>query len=87
MRIQKAFGGVSDELSDLGQALEEAEVRSEQMQARAAAIDQLVEDGILHLPGSTAASPIERRLDQLEIEQAVDVELAKLKRELANPLD
>ncbi|MHB8629223.1 MAG: PspA/IM30 family protein [Aggregatilineales bacterium] len=50
VRIHEALGGVSKELSDLGRALEQTEQKAEYMQARASAIDRLIEEGVLDAP-------------------------------------
>jgi len=65
----EAVGGVTDELSDLGAALEIAEEKAENMQARASALDQLAEVGVLS----------DRAFDQYEIDRAVEEQFAKLK--------
>jgi len=79
VRIREAFSGVSQELSELGRALERAEEKSEHMQARAAAIDRLVEDGILESPTS---APTAYQLGCLGIASDVEEQLAMLKSEL-----
>lgn len=53
VRIQEALTGLSDELADLSSALTATEEKTEQMQARAFAIDRLVEEGSL---GSASAA-------------------------------
>lgn len=83
VRIQEAFSGVSQELSELGRALEQAEEKSEQMQARAAAIDRLVEDGILDTPALPAGNSVQHQFAQLEIASDVEEQLAALRKELA----
>src|SRR5205823_5048144 len=50
VRINAALSGVSGEMADLGSALDAAAQRSEAMQARAAAIRELVESGALEAP-------------------------------------
>ena len=53
VRVQEAMGGVSEELAGLGDALDKAEERTELMQARASAIDHLVEIGVLNMPAGS----------------------------------
>ncbi len=79
VRIREAYSGVSQELAELGTALERAEEKSERMQARAAAIDRLVEDGILESP---AAGLTVRQLDHLGITHEVEEQLTLLKSRL-----
>ena len=65
----EAVGGVTDELSDLGAALEIAEEKAENMQARASALDQLAEVGVLS----------DQMFAQHEIDRAVEEQLRKMK--------
>ena len=51
--VQEAMGGVSEELAGLGDVLEKAEERTELMQARASAIDHLVDIGVLNMPAGS----------------------------------
>jgi phage shock protein A len=78
VEINEALTGVSEELSELGLAMERAERKSEYMQARAAAIDRLVEENILELPGSTSA-PAETQLAPPDLEGNVERHLLALK--------
>lgn len=80
VRINEALGGVSQEIADLTAALEQAEETTEHMQARASAIDELVQAGILEAPGSDA---LEAHFKAVDVTQAVDTQLAALKSELA----
>lgn len=75
VQIQEALSGLSEELVDLGKTLELTEERTTRMQARAYAIDRLVEDGLLGTPTAreismdlTPAPAIERQLEALKRE-------------------
>ena len=82
VRMQEVLTGISEELADLGTALRQAEEKTEHMQARASAIDQLVEAGVLEMPGLAAGDAFERQLAQLDVGKAVEDQLAALKREV-----
>ncbi|MCH7574976.1 MAG: PspA/IM30 family protein [Candidatus Marinimicrobia bacterium] len=82
VRINEALSGVSEELADLGRALEVAEQKTDHMQARASAIDRLVEEGILEVPTAHTSSDVERQLAQIDVAQDVEEQLAALKRQL-----
>ena len=82
VRIGESLSGISDELDDLGRALERAEEKTEHMQARVSAIDRLVETGVLETPGLPAGDPITQELDQLEGAQDVEAQLAALSSEI-----
>ncbi|MDP9071158.1 MAG: PspA/IM30 family protein [Actinomycetota bacterium] len=79
-RIGEALGGVSDELADLGVALERAEERATYLRARAAAIDELTESGLLDRLGGPSMT--REFTDQTASERAVADQMAALKRRL-----
>lgn len=81
VRVNEALSGVSQELVDFGLVLERAERKAESMQARAMALDRLMDSAVLQtaLPGYDW---IERRLAGLDVDQAVDRTLTALKREV-----
>ena len=62
VRVQEALGGIAEEVAGLSLALEQAEQRTEQLQSRASAIDQLVELGLPQAPGRSTGDPAARRL-------------------------
>ena len=79
VQIHEALTGVSKEIDGLGLALERAEQRTEHMRARASAVDQLIEQGVLEMPGQSdgevtgyqlsdesALEDVERHLDELK---------------------
>ena len=77
MRITEELSGVSNEFGDLGRALEEAEQRSDDMQARVSALDELQGIGVIETPG----------LDALESGDAIglktiETQLEALKKEI-----
>lgn len=82
VRINEALGGVSEELADLGQALEKAEQTTQYMQARALAIDELVDAGVLDVSGPQGGDKVEIQLDHTEVADAVEAQLAALKSQL-----
>ncbi len=79
--VNEAINGVSKELADLGLAIEQAEEKTEHLQARATAIDQLADIAALDLSTPATGDPIAKALTQLDIEKAVEAELGRLKRD------
>ena len=77
VKINESLSGLSGEWADLGASLERAEEKIGRMQARAAAIDALVENGALTWPGG--GDPIDQALEEMTSRQAVIAELAALK--------
>jgi phage shock protein A len=82
VRISETLSGVSSESSELSIALERAEEKIERMQARASALDALIENGAL-TPVS-GEDPLERELREMAAHQAVEAELAALKAQMTN---
>jgi phage shock protein A len=79
-RINEAFSGISTEMGDVGQAIQRAEDKTQQMQARAGAIDELLASGALDQPGALGrGDDIARELEAMSSETEVERELAALK--------
>ena len=78
--VNEAIQGVSRELADLGQSIEQTEQKAEDMQARAFAIEQLAEIETFDLSGSATGDPLGKQLLQLELEKAVEEQLSALKK-------
>jgi phage shock protein A len=81
-RINEAFSGISEEMGDVGLAIQRAEDKTAQMQARAGAIDELLASGALedHVGGTPDA--IQAELDKLGADHSIESELAQMKGEL-----
>jgi len=79
-RINEAFSGISEEMGDVGLAVQRAEDKTAQMQARAGAIDELIASGALD--DATAigqGDDIARELSAMSSQADVESELAALK--------
>jgi phage shock protein A len=81
VRIGEAATGIGEQMADTGLAIQRAKDKTEQMQARAAAVDELVETGALEDFTSTG-DQLDRELAALASQTQVDDELAKMKAEL-----
>ncbi len=81
VKIGEAATGLSEELADVGLAVERAEEKTQQMRARAAAIDELVAQGVLE-DNLTTSDPLERELQKISVQSGVEAELARLKQEV-----
>lgn len=81
-RINEAFTGISEEMGDVGLAIQRAEDKTAQMQARAGAIDELLASGALEDPTGSFKDDITRELDSLASSSQVENELAALKANL-----
>ena len=83
-KINEAFSGVSEEMGDVGMAIERAEDKTAQMQARASAVDELIATGALNDPVSGGKDDIERELEQMSATSDVETELAKMKAQVGS---
>jgi phage shock protein A len=78
-RINEAFSGISEEMGDVGLAIQRAEDKTAQMQARAGAIDELLASGALDDPMHMAKDDITLELEQLASTSDVENELVRMK--------
>jgi phage shock protein A len=81
-RINEAFSGISEEMGDVGLAIQRAEDKTAQMQARAGAIDELLASGALDDFTGTKGDDIQAELDRMGGGMDVELELARMKAEL-----
>jgi phage shock protein A len=82
VRIGEAATGIGEQMADTGLAIQRAKDKTEQMQARASAVDELVESGALEDFTSGGETDLDRELRQLATTTKVDDELAKMKAEI-----
>jgi phage shock protein A len=83
VRIGEAATGIGREMENTGLAIDRAKDKTEQMQARASAIDELIETGGLDELGSDKTQ-LDRELEQLASKSQVDRELDALKAEVGS---
>jgi phage shock protein A len=79
-KISEAMSGIGEEMGDVGMAIQRAEDKTANMQARAGAIDELIASGALE--DVTQVGPgddIARELESMSSDSDVEQELAKLK--------
>ena len=82
-KIGEAVSGISEEMGDVGLAVQRAEDKTAQMQARAGAIDELLASGALEDATATPGGDIQAELDRVSATSGVDAELARMKAELS----
>src|SRR6516165_12191195 len=84
VHISEAATGVGNEMADVGGAMQRAIDKTDDMQARASAVEELQAAGTFEdlTTLGPAQDDVDRQLDQLGTKSAVDDELAKLKAEL-----
>jgi phage shock protein A len=82
-RINEAFSGISEEMSDVGLAVQRAEDKTQQMQARAGAIDELLASGALDDATGTSKDSITLELERMSSNSDVENELAAMKAQIS----
>jgi phage shock protein A len=82
VKITESVSGISEEMSDVGMAVQRAQDKTENMKARASALDELVEAGTLEDVTGGTRDDIERELSKIKSKSEVDAELEALKKEM-----
>jgi len=85
VKIQESVTGLSEEMADVNMAVQRAQDKVLSMQARAQAMDQLLEQGTLQdvsQLGPGGGDYIERQLADISNRQAVEDQLAALKQQM-----
>jgi phage shock protein A len=80
VRIKENLTGISEEMADVGMAMNRAEDKTEQMKAKAKALDEMIDSGVL-TDYTSNKDDIEGELEKMTVKSSVDKELAKLKAE------
>jgi phage shock protein A len=83
VRIGEAATGIGQNMSDTGMAIQRAKDKTEELQARASAIDELTASGALEDVTAGDQTQLDRELAQISSSSQVDQELAKLKAEVS----
>jgi phage shock protein A len=83
-KIGEAVTGISEQMADVNLMVERAQNKTTQMQARAAAIDDLVASGTLDQIGAGSTDDIDRQLASGQTKITVDSQLEEMKRQLAS---
>lgn len=80
VKITESVTGISEEMADVGLAVQRAEEKTEDMKARSAALDELLESGTL--TDYSGGDEIESELARVKAKNTVDDEMARLKAEM-----
>jgi phage shock protein A len=86
VRISEAANGVGEQMADLGLAIQRAQDKTENMRARASAVEELEAAGTFEdlTQLGEGQDDIDRQLSQLSSGSQVDDELSKMKAELGS---
>ncbi len=80
VKVTESLTGISEEMADVGMAVQRSEDKIENMKARSAALDELMDSGALE-DFTQSGDNIDRELAKVKAESDVELELAKLKAE------
>jgi phage shock protein A len=81
-RVSEAVSGISEELGDVGMAVQRAEDKTAELQARAGAVDELIASGALEDVTGTSKDDITIELERMASASDVELELSKMKQQL-----
>ena len=84
VKVGEAATGIGQHMNDTGMAIQRAKDKTEEMQARASAIDELTSTGALEDFTTGDQTQLDRELAQISSSSQVDDELAKLKAEVGS---
>ncbi|MBV8822867.1 MAG: PspA/IM30 family protein [Ktedonobacteraceae bacterium] len=84
VKINETLTGISQEMSEMSLAMQRAQDKVLTMQARANAMDALLEQGILNEQGLLGATgdTFERELQQIATQQNIEMQLQAMKQQL-----
>ncbi len=85
VKIGESLTGLSEEMADVGMAVDRAKEKTESLQARAGAIDELVAAGTLEDVTGAQGDEVDRQLASIATKQKVDQELEQMKQQMALP--
>ena len=82
VKIGEAATGIGDQMQNTGRAVERAREKTEEMEARAGAMEELIASGTLEDVTAGGQTQLDRELAQIASQGKVDEELAKMKAEV-----
>jgi len=82
VKVTESVTGISEEMADVGMAVQRAEEKTENMKARSAALDELLDSGTL--TDLSGGDELAAELAKAKAQSSVDDELAKMKSEMNN---
>jgi phage shock protein A len=80
IKIKESVTGISEQMADVGMAMQRAEDKTEKMRSKSQAMDEMIHSGVL-TDYTSNKDDIERELEKVSIKGSVEEELAKIKAE------
>jgi phage shock protein A len=84
VKIGEAATGIGKQMADTGLAIQRAQDKTQEMQARAAAVDELISSGTLEDFTAGGQTQLDKELAELSSQSQVESDLARLKSELGS---
>ena len=82
VKIGEAATGIGKSMADTGLAIQRAQDKTQEMQARASAVDELIASGTLEDFTAGGQTQLDKELSQMSSQSEVESDLARLKAEL-----
>jgi phage shock protein A len=83
VKVKESVTGISEQMADVGMAMNRAEDKTEKMKAKSQALDDMIDSGVLTDYTSTGKDDIETELEKVSMQSSVEDEIAKIKAEQA----
>lgn len=83
--VAETATGLSEQMADVSMMVDRSRDKIAQMQARSAAVGQLLDSGVLDDPGASGGDDIDRQLGASSGEAAVQAQLDAMKQQIALP--
>jgi len=84
VRIGEAATGIGEQMADTGLAIQRARDRTEEMQARAGAVEELIAAGTLEDFTADDQSALDRELASISADRQVEAELERIRAEVGS---
>jgi phage shock protein A len=84
VKIGESLTGLSEEMADVGMAIDRAEDKTAKLRARSTAIDDLIESGTLDDFSGGKGDVLDRELAKASATSGIELELAQMKAQLAS---
>ena len=84
-KIGESVTGLSEQMADVSMMVDRAQEKTAQMQARAEAVNQLLDTGVLDQIGPGQTDDLDRQLSAGQTDAAVELQLAAMKQQLQLP--
>lgn len=81
VQVNESLSGIGGEVGNVGQAIEKAKDKTEQMNARSSAIEELTDAGVLSNSLGEKNNSIDRELSKIDSKNTIDSEFRIMKRQ------